>query len=271
VSSIVAAAATVHAPFITGLPGLAPANRRQRVYDGFDYLREYVEGANPDVIVAFSSEHITNFLSTNVPAFCVGVGVENPSLPEFNLPEVTVRGDRDLATGLVEYGYQAGFDLSHSQRLLLDHGTGLPLRFITPNYEIPVVVVMQNTIWGPMHGASRAFDAGKLLADYLAQDGQDKRVALLATGGISHWVGNSHHGDINQEFDEWFLEQVATGQNETLRSMTQGQIDEAGDGANEVRNWIALAGAVTDRTPRVVIDETFVPGWNVSAYQVVWD
>jgi aromatic ring-opening dioxygenase catalytic subunit (LigB family) len=130
---------------------------------------------------------------------------------------------------------------------------------------------MQNTIWSPMHSMSRAFRAGEIVREYVENDGANRRVAILATGGVSHWVGNEHHGEINQDFDEWFLAEVASGDYSRLRTMTQADIDVAGDGANEIRNWAALAGAVGDSKPRVVLDETFVPGWNTSAYQVVWE
>jgi aromatic ring-opening dioxygenase catalytic subunit (LigB family) len=122
-----------------------------------------------------------------------------------------------------------------------------------------------------MHTMSRAFQAGQVLREFVEQDGANRRVAVLATGGVSHWVGNARHGDIDRDFDEWFLAQIASGDYSQLRAMTQEQIDVGGDGANEIRNWIALAGAVGAVKPRVVLDETFVPGWNTSAYQVVWE
>jgi aromatic ring-opening dioxygenase catalytic subunit (LigB family) len=155
--------------------------------------------------------------------------------------------------------------------LLLDHGTGLPLHFLTPQSDVPVVPVLQNTIWSPMHSVARAFRAGEVVREFIQRDGRDLRVAVLATGGVSHWVGNSRHGDVNQEFDEWFLAQIASGDYRALQAMTQEQIDVGGDGANEIRNWLALAGAMGESKPRVVLDETFVPGWNTSAYQVVWE
>jgi aromatic ring-opening dioxygenase catalytic subunit (LigB family) len=271
VSQVVVAIATVHAPFITGLPHLAPEDRRRRVYAGFAELRTVFEAAQPDLILAFSSEHITNFLSGDVRPFCVGLADSYPVLPEFNLPQCTVPGDADFARNLVSYGYQHDFDFGYASHLLLDHGTGMPLHFISPHAAIPVVPILQNTIWSPMHTMSRAFQAGRILREFVEQDGANRRVAVLATGGVSHWVGNARHGDIDQEFDEWFLAQVASGDYDQLRSMTQEQIDVGGDGANEIRNWVALAGAVGGTKPRVVLDETFVPGWNTSAYQVVWE
>ncbi len=271
-STIVAAVATVHAPLIVGMPHLASEEKRAAVDRGFAELRSFVAAARPDVIVSTTSEHITNFLSTNAPAFCVGTGGVNPSLPEFGLPDVQVPGDAEFARGLVEFAYDRGFDLAHSSRLVLDHGTNLPLSYITPEYNVPVVPVMINTIWAPMPTAERSYQLGELIADYVAADKADKRVLLMGTGGISHWVGSQRHGDLNQEFDMWFLKEVASGSGDNLRKLSQADIDVAGDGGNEIRNWIAVVGAAASAglTPHVVLDETFVPGWNVSVYQVAW-
>ncbi|GAA5190404.1 hypothetical protein GCM10023322_45460 [Rugosimonospora acidiphila] len=249
---------------------MAPDDRRQRVYDGFSQLREHVRRAEPDLIVAFSNEHITNFTPGHVSAHCVSLALENPALPEFNLPKAGVPGDPEFARGLVSYAYANDFDLAYAAELELDHGTGLPLSFLTPDYDVPVVVILQNVIFSPMASVARSFRLGELVTRYVTERADNRRVALLGTGGVSHWVGNSRHGDINSEFDEWFLRQIASGDYGPLVRLTQPEIDEAGDGANEIRNWLAVAGGAQALTPSVVLEETFVPGWNTSAYQVVW-
>ena len=265
------AVATVHSPFIVGRPDLAPPERKDRVYDGFDELRAHVESFAPDVIVAFSNEHITNFVPSNVPAYCVTVGASNPTLPEFRLPETRVPGAPEVARDLVTYAYDHGFDVAYSEELLLDHGTGLPLRFLTPSYDIPVIAILQNVIFDPMPTLTRAYDLGLLAARFVREEAKDLKVLFLGTGGISHWVGNQRHGDVNADFDEWFLEKLANDDIESVRQISQAEVDAAGDGANEIRNWVAVAAAAGELSPRVVLGETFIPGWNTSAYQVVWN
>ncbi len=267
---VVIGIATVHAPFITGMPAMAPEDRGKRVYEGFKQLHQHLKNAAPDLIVAFSNEHITNFLPTLVPAYCVSVGDSHPTVPEFNLPATTIPGDADFGKRFVEYAYDHGFDLSYSEELRLDHGTGLPLSFVTPDYDVPVVVILQNVIYSPMPTVARSFQLGQLVGRFVAEAAGDRRVALLGTGGISHWVGNRRHGDINVEFDEWFLRQVVSGDYDGLVRLRQEDIDLAGDGANEIRNWVAVAGGCQPLSPKAVLDETFIPGWNTSAYQVVW-
>lgn len=270
---LVRSIATVHAPFIVGRPDVAPSDKREKVDLGFAELRAIVEAAQPDVIVCVASEHITNILSTNAPPFLVGTADSNRTQPEFGLPDVRVPGDPEFATGFVRYAFDRGLDLAHSSRLALDHGTSLPLHYLTPDYDIPVVPIIANTVWSPMAPASRSALLGDLLADYIKHEAGDKRVLVLGTGGISHWVGNERHGDMNEEFDRWFLSEMKSGDYSAMRELSQQTIDEGGDGANEIRNWISAATAASRAglKPRVVLDETFVPGWNVSVYQMVWE
>lgn len=270
---LLASIGTVHAPFIVGMPHLAPDDKREKVEQGFAELRRVVEKIAPDVIVCVTSEHITNILSTNAPPFIIGTGESNPTQPEFGLPDLDVPGAPEFATGFIHYAYSHGFDLAHSSRLALDHGTNLPLSYLTPDYDLPVVPLIVNTVWSPMAPAERACLLGELLADYIEKEVGDQRVVLVGTGGISHWVGNERHGDMNEEFDRWFLEEMKSGDYANMRTLSQERIEEGGDGANEIRNWMAAATAASraELKPRVVLDETFVPGWNVSVYQLVWE
>jgi hypothetical protein len=85
-----------------------------------------------------------------------------------------------------------------SDELLLDHATFLPLHFLNPNMAVPIVPVILNTLTPPMPSAKRCFQFGEFLGRVLQQNA--KRVALIATGGLSHWPGEAKHGKINIPF-----------------------------------------------------------------------
>lgn len=265
------AIATVHAPLIIGLPGLAPPDKRAVVDQGFAELRRIVADIAPDVIVTISSEHITNFLSDDCPQFCVSTGALNPTQPEFGLPDLQVPGDPEFAHALLARAAATGFDLGQRERLWLDHGTNLPLHFIRPEYDIPVVPIILNTVWQPFAPASASYHLGVLVAETAMAD-SDRSVLLLATGGLSHWVGNRGHGQMNEKFDAWFVERVRNGDVDALRSLDDATIDEGGDGAHEVRTWIAAVAAAhtAGLAPNVVLAEPFIPGWNVGVHQIAW-
>ena len=70
-----------------------------------------------------------------------------------------------------------------------------------------------------------------------------QRVVVLATGGLSHWVGLPESGDINEDFDREFLTRLADGAPDRLTSYAPDEIDAAGNGAHEIRTWLVAAGA----------------------------
>jgi len=80
-----------------------------------------------------------------------------------------------------------------------------------------------------------------------AQDAAD-RVAVLGTGGLSHWIGVPRTGEINEGFDQDFLNRFVVGDVPGLVALdSDWVIEEAGNGAAEIRNWIIAAEAIRPR------------------------
>jgi predicted class III extradiol MEMO1 family dioxygenase len=107
-----------------------------------------------------------------------------------------------------------------------------------------------------MPSAKRCFAFGALLGKTLERSA--KRVAVIATGGLSHWPGEAKHGKINIAFDKKFLDTLIAGDREGLAQYSHEEINtDAGSGGHEIRTWIALAGAL--------------PGWKAEllAYEPV--
>jgi predicted class III extradiol MEMO1 family dioxygenase len=91
-------------------------------------------------------------------------------------------------------------------------------------------------------------------------DGNPKRIAIIATGGLSHWPGEAKHGKINIPFDKKFLETLIRGDRNKLTEYTHEEINgEAGSGGHEIRTWIALAGAVQNWQAELLAYEPIVP------------
>ena len=259
----IAVAATLsHAPGITGFREAA-GTQADRYYAGMAKLRVEFEAAKPDVIVEIYDDHFTNFYVDNMPAICVGVGASHfgPAEEEsfLHIPRGNVPGHPDLAWSLVREAFNSGFDLSLSQKLLLDHGSMVPLHFITPSMNVPVVPIIVNTVIEPMPLPSRTYKLGELIRKVIAGRPKGERVALLGTGGISHWVGTPEMGLIDKNFDEWFLETAEKGKGKELSQLTPEEIGKAGNGAHEVRNWIAVYGALGDRKGEITTYEAAMP------------
>ena len=86
-----------------------------------------------------------------------------------------------------------------------------------------------------------------------------ERVGLVAGGGLSHFVGEPRVGDIDEEFDHWFLDRLGKGDLDEILDMPNDELAEAGNGTGEIRAWVALAGAMRG-----------APG-HVLAYEAVYE
>jgi hypothetical protein len=86
-----------------------------------------------------------------------------------------------------------------------------------------------------------------------------KRIGLIATGGLSHDPGEKNHGLIDSDFDRRFLSAMAEGDCGRLSRYTRAEFAKAGAGAFELLSWVALAGALGGRKGEVVAYEAVKP------------
>lgn len=106
---------------------------------------------------------------------------------------------------------------------------------------LPVVPVIINALTPPMPTARRCFAFGEFLGKVLQQS--EKRIALIATGGLSHWPGEAQHGRINIAFDKKFLDNLVTGDHHQLTAYTHDEINsEAGSGGHEISPTSRIRG-----------------------------
>lgn len=268
---IATAVATVHTPHITGMADLAPSAVQAKTRAGFAALGRALREAEPDVLVAFTSEHVVNITPRCAPPFLLGTGPSHRIYDEplFHLPTGRVSSHPEFAQGLLAACGQSGVDLAHSTDLALDHGTVLPLHLMGVLDDIPVVVVIINSLFRPLPDLGRCWALGQVVGEY-ARDGWPGRVALLATGGISHSVGDARMGSVDVEFDRRFVTALRSGDDEELRRLTDGDLDAAGNGTHEVRNWLALRAAVPGWRAEAVVAEPLVEGWGTGVYQFQW-
>ncbi|WP_326698531.1 catechol 1,2-dioxygenase [Streptomyces sp. NBC_01754] len=256
-----------------------PAAHRFR--DGLAEAREALAAARPDAVVVIGSNHFRGMFLDLMPAFTVGVGEVNGA-GEANTPGGPLPVDTDLARRLVDGLVEDEFDPAFSLRLTVDHGITHSLQHLLPALDVPVVPVVINMFAPPLPSMRRCHRLGTSLRAAVEGDGLDKRVAVIASGGLSHrlpwpkwfaalsdddrflveaWLNGrtswseyevrrrqiirAAAPDINEEFDERFLHLLATGDLAPVLDMTDEQIDrQAGNGAQELRAWIAMAGAL---------------------------
>jgi aromatic ring-opening dioxygenase catalytic subunit (LigB family) len=253
------ACATSHAPGMTAWPDAASPPQRERIYGAFERLRGELDASGTDTLVLLTSEHWANFFLDHIGAFCVGraASYRGPIEPWLQVAKAEIKGDPELAAELIETCYEDGIEPSYAYELEFDHGTMVPLHFLSPRMDRAVVPVFFNTLATPQPTARRCLALGRSIGKVAARS--PRRIGIIATGGLSHDPGERNHGLIDSEFDRQFMSAMAKGDTERLARYSRAELAAAGAGAFELLSWVALAGALDGRRGEVVAYEAVKP------------
>jgi aromatic ring-opening dioxygenase catalytic subunit (LigB family) len=112
----------------------------------FASLTENLTALRPDLIVMFDTDHLNTFFLDNLPIFAVGVTerFKGPNDEPRDVPDYTIKSVPDFAAHLRRLGIEAGFDLALLQEFTVDHSVVVPLHFMTPQMQVPVVPIFIN-------------------------------------------------------------------------------------------------------------------------------
>ncbi len=256
-AEIVSVIALAHAPGATGWLDRAPQDEQDALLAGYARMGEALRAARPDVIVGIANDHLLNFPMESVPDWCVGTAERWRGPAEWfrdwiNVPEYEVAGDRALARHIVRESGRRGFNLAFSDALLFDDNWSVPLRFLTPDHDVPLVPIHMNCVVPPLPAPRRCFELGQALAEAVRAWSGTARVAIMATGGLSHDPGGQKYFDVDEAFDRWFLALLGTGDpDRVLREATVERMIAAGDGGTvELLAWLVAMGAAGRRAAR---------------------
>lgn len=250
-AQIVATAGMAHAPGVTGWLDSAPPEEQAAIHAGYTRIADMIRSARPDVIVGVANDHLLNMPLVNPPDFRVGTAERWTGPAEFfrdwlKLPEYHVEGRADIAHVIHEKLSGAGVSVDHAEDLLFDDNWSVPLHYLTPQYDLPLVPIHMNCINPPVPTTRRAWEAGLHLGRILREELPDNlRVALIATGGLSHEPGGKRYFTVDEAFDRWFLDLLASGDPErVLREASVERMEEAGGGGTaELLAWIVVMAA----------------------------
>lgn len=250
-AELVGAFAASHAPLIARDWHLLSEARREQITNAYQELGRRMTAARPDVIIELSPDHWVNFFLDNLPSVCIGVGEVHEEPPEPFMkafPYKPVIGHPALGQHIAATALAHDFEPSISHHLTLDHGFCIPLwRMELPSLPriVPIVV---NDLEPPMLSIRRCFAWGRLLADAIASyPEKNLRVAILATGGLSHSIGEPDMGAIDEAFDHECIRAFTNGAEAPLIDFLEARIAAAGNGTHEVRNWVIAHAAVGNR------------------------
>jgi Catalytic LigB subunit of aromatic ring-opening dioxygenase len=121
------------------------------------------------------------------------------------------------------------------------HEQGLPHAFafivkrLFDNNPGPILPILQNTCYPPNQPTPRrCFALGKAIAAAVAEWRETASVAIVASGGLSHFV-------VDEELDRTLLDALERRDAAALCSLPRHRLHSA---ASEVLNWVALGGAM---------------------------
>ena len=253
-AELVAIVAASHGPLIARDWAKLPAPLQQRFIKAYRALGAELTAAAPDVLIAVATDHWTNFFLDNWPSVCIGVGATHDGPPEPFLKDFArhLPGDTGFGKHLFARAIQAGFEPSLSHRLALDHGVCIPLLRMELASLPRIVPLLVNELEPPMPSLARCLAWGRLVADAVASYPDKVRVALLASGGLSHSIGEPGMGRIDEAFDYAAIAAFEDEPEEALVAILESGLPRAGNGAEEVRSWLVAHGAAGCRGFRLV-------------------
>jgi len=242
-----------HAPGITGRAERADPRQRETFHAALDRLRLAIAASRPAALIVVAAEHFANFFMNNMPAFALGMAdrYEGPIEDEswLRIPHACVPGNADLSRRLISHVLEE-VDVAYAEEWKFDHGIIVPLHFLTPSYDLPIIPANINCQGPPLTPLHRAYAFGRALRH--AADAVPERIALIGTGGISHWPATPNSGKINEAWDREFLDRWIANRPARLLSYTDEETyRNAGQGGFEIRTFIAAAGAAEGSTGEI--------------------
>ena len=227
----------------------------------FAALTAELEAMRPDLIVIYDTDHLNTFFLDNLPIFAVGVteSFKGPNDEPRGVPIYTIRSHPALARHIRRNAVEAGFDVALAQEFTVDHSVVVPLHFVTPRMQVPVIPVFVSGHLAPLPSAQRCFALGEAVARAIRSFPERLRVAVLGSGSFSLEVfgpriapGKSD-GVPDPAWARRACTLIADGAYATLiAESTSQQLHKAGNVGGEILNWIAMLAAVDGQKPKFV-------------------
>ncbi|MFG1605657.1 2,3-dihydroxyphenylpropionate 1,2-dioxygenase [Actinoplanes sp. NPDC049265] len=297
-SEIIGFVGMSHSPFATLLPPGAEGEPGAHFLADARRVAATVTELRPDAVVVIGPDHFHANFYDQMPPFVLGVeaatgfgdfGSTAGPLPVASGPAWAIRD------GLAD----AGFDVSLSYALTVDHGVVQSYEMATGGIGVPLVPLVLNTAAPPLPSLARCVALGRALGAAVRRSPDAGRVVVVASGGLSHWLPSNDPRDpsvvgerrdslihgrqdarafaavreprvramagnpdapVNADWDRWFLRQLYTLDLDPIVALGHDKLEEeAGSGGHEVRTW--LVGHAAAGLPLVWDSYEPVPEW----------
>ena len=223
-----------------------------------DRLAADVASASPDIVIVIGDDQGELFDLNNMPAISLFYGEEIVTYKKYSDEDSPdwmhrmARGyamddtyrfpaARDFSVELLGALVDRGIDLGavaavpNPEKAGFGHAFGFVIERLFKGRRIPVVPILLNTYFPPnVPTAARCYDIGRALRAAIEESSSQARVAVVASGGLSHFV-------VDEPLDRGIIEALRKSDGDYLRKIPRGALHA---GSSEILNWRMMAGAV---------------------------
>ncbi|HXG53251.1 MAG TPA: extradiol ring-cleavage dioxygenase [candidate division Zixibacteria bacterium] len=229
-----------------------------KVIERIAMMRERLAAARPDALVAIGNDHLHQFFMDNMPAFMIGKmdcydGTFYDETREFGLPRCRLPGDVELSDALMEAAFDRGIDFAYSNELTVDHSIVVPMMFVRPEMDIPIVPILTNCIAPPMPRPRRFFEVGKAIRAAIDSLPGTKRIGVLVSGHLSLEVGGPRQFErrlTDPSFDAAAVGWIQNGDIDAAAAgCTPERLIKAGNMTSGYLNFLMMMGVANAARP----------------------
>jgi protocatechuate 4,5-dioxygenase beta chain len=250
---ITASVYTSHVPAIGAAMDLGKTQEPywQKVFNGYDFSRQWIKENKPDVVFLVFNDHATAFSLDIIPTFAIGTAAEYAVADEGwgPRPVPKVEGAPDLAAHIAHSVIQQDFDLTIVNKMDVDHGLTVPMSLMfgeTKEWPVKVIPFAVNVVQYPVPSGMRCFNLGKAIRKAVESFDEDLNVQIWGTGGMSHQLQGPRAGLINKEWDNKFLDRLLDDPEGLAKVDHMDYVREAGSEGIELVMWLIARGAMAD-------------------------
>jgi aromatic ring-opening dioxygenase catalytic subunit (LigB family) len=223
-------------------------------FDGLQPVKRWLAEVKPDQIVVVYNDHLNHFTFDAYPTLALGVAATFPQADEgFGLrPFPSVKGDTDFGWHVANHLVRNEFDLTICEDMKLDHGIYSWLPYVSePPWPAPILPLAVNMVRHPIPTSQRLHRLGHALRAAIVSFPGNARVAVIATGGMSHQIAGTRFGIANEEWDRTFLQRIEKDVDKLVAIPQEEIMKVGGTEAAELAIWFAMRGALSDNLRRV--------------------
>jgi len=246
----------------------------ERAQKGIETLTQVLADATPDVAIVIGDDQWEMFKDEGIPAFALFHGDQLFDEQQRDMTKVpegiraaqwaahsdsrawhTTDGKfaEHISRTLSERDYDVHWFREQREDRTLGHAFTFPRYRLGLAPEIPIVPLFINCYFPPNNpNPSRCFSFGQVVREAIESWDPDLRVAVITSGGLSHFV-------VNEEMDHQILAGLTGGDWDSFGDIPRKQMRS---GSAEILNWIAAAGILEKQTATIV---DYVPGYRSPA------